>query len=164
MKNYYSLIFAVLSFAFVFTTASEAAAQTSPPSIKTDLAVGKTIGGKGATRLAQGSLTISIPAGYHVNAHNPLSSYAVPTTLELFLPRGVKVKSISYPRAIAKTFSFSEEKLGVYERRAVIRFTLTVPANASGGAVRARLNYQSCSDQVCFPPARREATATLAAR
>ena len=53
-----------------------------------------------------------------------------------------------------RTFKFSKKSLSVYERKAILRFTVTVPANYQGNelVVKAHLRYQSCNDEVCFPP------------
>jgi DsbC/DsbD-like thiol-disulfide interchange protein len=106
-------------------------------------------------RTVQAAVVIDIPGGYHVNANRPLGKYAIPTTLKIDAPRGVNVGFISYPRAIVRKLkAANNEPLAVYEGRAILRFNLTVPANYQGGEVvlRAHLRYQSCNDEVCFPP------------
>ncbi len=136
-------------------------AQTTPPKISTQLTLATPKVQRGRTVTA--SLVIDIPSCYHLNAHNPISKFALPTKIEVEPPGGMKVGSIVYPRAIVRRFSFSDDKLGVYENRAVIRFTMTIPPNqAKGkGEIKARLNYQSCSDEVCFPPETREVTVPI---
>ncbi|HYJ86134.1 MAG TPA: protein-disulfide reductase DsbD domain-containing protein, partial [Pyrinomonadaceae bacterium] len=59
-----------------------------------------------------------------------------------------------YPRALLRTLKFSKNKVAVYEGRTTIRFTVTIPAGFSSNSaeLKARLRYQSCSDEVCFPP------------
>jgi len=44
--------------------------------------------------------------------------------------------------------------LSVYEGQTRLRFTVTVPANYSGGSIDLKTNVrlQSCNDEVCFPP------------
>jgi DsbC/DsbD-like thiol-disulfide interchange protein len=106
-------------------------------------------------RAVQAAIVIDIPGGYHVNANRPLGKYAIPTALKIEAPRGVTVGPISYPRAIVRKLKAgNNEPLAVYEGRAVLRFNVTVPANYQGGEVvlKARLRYQSCNDEVCFPP------------
>lgn len=108
----------------------------------------------------QAAVVMDIPEGYHVNSSKPLGKYAIPTSVEITAPDGVKVGPITYPRAIVRRFKFSEEQLAVYEGRAVMRFNVTVPADQALGAadLRVRLRYQSCTDEVCFAPATREVT------
>jgi DsbC/DsbD-like thiol-disulfide interchange protein len=106
-------------------------------------------------RTVQAALVIDIPGGYHVNANRPLGKYAIATTLKVEAPKGVTVGAITYPRAIVRKLkAVNNEPLAVYEGRAILRFNITVPANYQGGEVvlKARLRYQSCNDEVCFPP------------
>src|SRR6266478_5122937 len=84
-------------------------------------------------RTVQAAIVIDIPGGYHVNANRPLGN----------------------PHAIVRKLKAgNNEPLAVYEGRAILRFNVTVPANYQGGEVvlKARLRYQSCNDEVCFPP------------
>ena len=136
-------------------------AQTTPPKITTRLLLATSNVQRGrAVRL---SLVVDIPRGYHVNAHEPVSRFALPTKIEVEAPNGIKVGSIIYPKAIVRRFSFSEDRLGVYENRTVIRFSVIVPPNqpTGQGEIKARLRYQSCSDEVCFPPMKREVSVSL---
>ena len=132
-----------------------AAAQTS----------GQTVSGSipdtargGRTR---GSVVLSIPGGLHVNSNRPSSEYAIPTTVRL-TASGAKVSGVSYPRGRNRKFQFSENPINVYEGRAVFPFTLAVPANFKGNAVRVRavVRYQACTDEVCYPPKTVEVTLT----
>lgn len=106
-------------------------------------------------RTIRAAIVIDIPAGYHVNGNRPLNKYSIPTALKIEAPRGVTVGPVVYPRAIVRKLkAVNNEPLAVYEGRAVLRFNVTVPANYQGGEVvlKARLRYQSCNDEVCFPP------------
>jgi DsbC/DsbD-like thiol-disulfide interchange protein len=111
-------------------------------------------------RVARASILLTIPDGYHINAHNPVSRFALPTKIAVEAPNGIRVGAITYPKAVVRRFNFSDDRLGVYERAAVIRFNLIVPRDQATGAgqLKVLLSYQSCSDEVCFPPARREIT------
>lgn len=109
-------------------------------------------------RPVRAAVVLDIPNGFHVNSNRPLGKYAVPTVVKIEAPAGVRVSPVVYPRSIVRRFKFSEEQLGVYEGRPVMRFNVTVPANYAGGeaTVRARVRFQSCNDEVCFPPATRD--------
>lgn len=108
----------------------------------------------------QAAVVMDIPRGLHVNSNRPLSRYTVATVVRVTAPRGVKVSAVSYPRAVVRKFEFSEERLAVYEGRAVMRFTLTFPADFPEGVARIRavVNYQACSDTVCFQPDKKDIT------
>ena len=114
-------------------------------------------------RSVSASLVLDIPRGYHVNAHDPISRFALPTKIEVEAPNGIRICSISYPRAIIRRFTFSEDRLGVYENRTAIRFNIMIPPKQPSGKseIKARLSYQSCSDQVCFPPVKTEISVSL---
>ena len=72
---------------------------------------------------------LNIPGGYHVNSNRPSGKYLVPTSLK-FEPRdGVRVGAVRYPCATMRSFSFSDQKLSVFEGRAAMRFSVTIPAN-----------------------------------
>jgi hypothetical protein len=106
-------------------------------------------------RTIQAAIVMEIPSGYHVNSNRPLNKYSIPTALKIESPRGVTIGPVIYPRAIVRKLkAVNNEPLAVYERRAILRFNVAVPANYKGGEVvlKARLRYQSCNDEVCFPP------------
>lgn len=109
-------------------------------------------------RTVQAAVVVDIPGGYHVNGNKPLGKYAIPTVLRIEAPGGVRISPVNYPRASMRRFSFSEEQLAVYEGRAVLRFNVSIPANFNEGVteLRARLKFQSCTDDTCFPPETRE--------
>ncbi len=115
-------------------------------------------------RTIQAALVMDIPRGLHVNANRPLGKYSVPTRVTVSAPRGWKVSPVTYPRARVRNFQFGEgspaERLAVYEGRAIMRFNVSVPANEQVGVKRlsVRVNYQSCTDTVCYPPTSRTVT------
>lgn len=111
-------------------------------------------------RTLQAAVVVEIPSGFHINSNRPLAKFLIPTSLKIEAPGGIRVGPVSYPRAQLRSFSFSPDKLSVYEGRAVLRFNVTIPSDFSTGVteLRARLKYQSCNDEACFPPATRSIT------
>ena len=108
----------------------------------------------------QAAVVMDIPGGLHVNANKPLGKYAVPTVVKVDAPRGFRVTPVSYPRGTVRTFSFGgadASRLAVYEGRAIFRFNVSVPATQPFGVenVRVTVRFQSCTDEVCYPPATR---------
>ncbi|HEV7889115.1 MAG TPA: protein-disulfide reductase DsbD domain-containing protein [Pyrinomonadaceae bacterium] len=115
----------------------------------------------------QAAIVMEIPRGMHVNSNKPLGKYAVPTVVKVDSPRGLRVTSVSYPRSSVRTFRFGgsqEERLAVYEGRAIFRFNVNVAPGAEQQVARIRVSvrFQSCNDEVCFPPATRELTLPIA--
>ncbi|HEX8336606.1 MAG TPA: protein-disulfide reductase DsbD domain-containing protein [Pyrinomonadaceae bacterium] len=108
----------------------------------------------------QAAVVMDIPRGLHVNANKPLGKYAVPTVVKVDAPRGFRVTPVTYPRGGVRTFSFGGSdvtRIAVYEGRTVFRFNVSVPANQPFGVenVRVSVRFQSCTDEVCYPPATR---------
>lgn len=111
-------------------------------------------------RTVQAAVVMNIPSGYHVNSNRPGNKFSIATALKIEAPGSLRVGAVSYPRAQLHKFSFSEDSIAVYEGRAVLRFNISVPASYQTGVaqLRLRLKYQSCSEEVCFPPATRDIT------
>jgi len=109
-------------------------------------------------RIVQAAVVMEIPSGYHVNANRPLNKYSIPTSLKIDASGGVRVGSVIYPRAIVRKLkATNNEPLAVYEGRAILRFNVTVPANYQGSvSLNLHLRFQSCNDEVCFPPKTQE--------
>lgn len=115
----------------------------------------------------QAAIVMEIPRGMHVNSNKPLGKYAVPTVVKVDSPRGLRVTPVSYPRGSVRSFSFggsAAERLAVYEDRAIFRFTVNVAPNTEQQVARIRVSvrFQSCNDEVCFPPATRDLTLPIA--
>lgn len=111
-------------------------------------------------RPAKAVVTMDIPSGFHVHSNRPLEKFLIATQLQIDAPKGVRIGPVSYPRAILRNLKFSKNRVAVYEGRAVMRFNVTVPANFGSDSteLKARMRYQSCNDELCFPPQTREVT------
>ena len=109
-------------------------------------------------RTLRATVTMEIPGGYHVNSARPLEKFLIPTSLKVSAPDGIRIGPVAYPRAVLRKFKFSKNDVSVYEGRAVMRFNVTVPPGTSTGAkeLKLYLRYQSCNDEVCFPPQTKE--------
>jgi thiol:disulfide interchange protein DsbD len=109
-------------------------------------------------RTVQGTIVIDIPSGYHVNSNRPLEKFLIATQLQIEAPKGIRVGAILYPRPLLRSLKFSKSKVSVFEGRTTIRFSVTVPRSFTGNSaeLKARLRFQSCNDDTCFPPQTRE--------
>jgi len=114
------------------------------------------------SRTAQGSVVMEIPSGLHVQSNRPLDKFLVATKLEIEAPQGLRVGPVLYPRSVLRNLKFSKGRVAVFEGRTVIRFSVTVPANFGNSAeIKARLKFQACNDDACFPPVTREVSVWL---
>jgi hypothetical protein len=114
-------------------------------------------------RTAQGTIVMDVPSGFHVNSNRPLEKFLIATKLTVEAPKGVQVGPVVYPRALLRSLKFSKSKVSVFEGRTTMRFTATVPRSFNGNSValKARLRFQSCNDETCFPPQTREVSVWL---
>lgn len=153
MKKY--LFTAFLFALFVFAFGSSAQAQA--------VGIDGSIGAVKRGGSVRGQIVMSIPGGLHANSNRPGSEYAIPTVVRVTsASSGARVGAVGYPRGTSRKFGFSDEALNVYEGRTAFNFNLTVPANFKGNVVkvRAAVRYQTCTDQVCYPPKTQEITLT----
>lgn len=152
------LFTAILSLVFVFAFSSLTKAQA--------VGINGSIGGVKRGSSARGAVVMTIPGGLHANSNRPGTEYAIPTVVKLTATGGARVGGVSYPRGKSRKFGFSEEILNVYEGRAAFNFNLSVPANYKGNVVkvRATVRYQTCSNEVCYPPKTQEITLTAPVR
>ena len=112
----------------------------------------------GRGRTVQGTIVMDIPSGYHANSNRPLERFLIATQLQIEAPQGIRIGPIVYPRALLRSLKFSKNKVSVFEGRTTIRFSVTVPRDFRGNSaeLKARLKYQACNDDTCFPPQTRE--------
>ena len=115
-------------------------------------------------RALQAAVVLDIPDGFHVNANRLTNKFLIPTVVKIDAPKGWRVGAVSYPRAVVRRLSFSKDPVQLYEGRAVMRFALTVPANYEKGVteLRVRVKYQSCNNEICYPPTEREVKLPIA--
>jgi thioredoxin:protein disulfide reductase len=97
---------------------------------------------------------LKVQNGYHVNANPASFSYLIATKLEVMPASGVSVDFITYPDPVARTFSFADEPLKVYEGDTMVKAKLKAAPSAETGKhnLSAQLRVQACNDQVCYPP------------
>ncbi len=103
--------------------------------------------------------------GWHINSNHPNSADFIKTTLSVNPPTAVKAGAVTYPPAdeIAPAFS-GGEKLSVFT--GTMKFTVPLSAAAgfkpdSDAEVAVTLEYQPCNDNICMPPAKVKASASL---
>jgi DsbC/DsbD-like thiol-disulfide interchange protein len=106
-----------------------------------------------AGKSAQAEVRLVIKEGYHINA-NPPSQYQIATQLTVEQSEGITAGEPKYPASMTKKFSFSEQPLAVYEKEATVTVPLNVTAAAAKGerSLSARVRFQACDEQVCYPP------------
>lgn len=156
----FQFVIAVAVVIFSGSLYSTALAQ-SPPNINVSGYVPGDSARRGSS--ARAVVTMDIPAGFHVHSNQPLEKFLIATQLDVEPPPGVKVSRVVYPRAILRSLKFSKSRVAVFEGRATMRFNVTIPASfgSDSAQVKGKLRYQSCNDELCFPPQTRDVWITI---
>jgi thiol:disulfide interchange protein DsbD len=104
---------------------------------------------------ARARVTLSVLAGWHINANPPALDYMIPTELELESAPGLTKGRAKYPPPRKAKLSFEDTELLVYDGEAVIEIPIRAEAGAAPGerAWAGAVRFQACNDQVCLPPA-----------
>jgi DsbC/DsbD-like thiol-disulfide interchange protein len=115
-------------------------------------------------RVVEAAVVLDIPSGFHVNANKVSNKFSIPTTVKIDAPGGARVGAVAFPRGKVQKLSFSDQPLALYEGRPVLRFNVTFPANFQTGVaeLRAKVRYQACNNEICYPPTTREITMPIA--
>ncbi|MDT7542940.1 MAG: uncharacterized protein QOE33_2844 [Acidobacteriota bacterium] len=109
-------------------------------------------------RPVQAAIVIDVPAGFHINANKVAGKFSIPTTIKLDGPEGIRLTPLAFPRGTTRKLKFSNDPLSLYEGRVVVHFNLTFPPNFKTGEteLKARVRYQACNDELCYPPVSHE--------
>jgi DsbC/DsbD-like thiol-disulfide interchange protein len=108
-------------------------------------------GGKARLRLR-----VELPEGLHVQSDKPRDPALVPTSLTFSKDGPVSVLRTTYPKATDLAQPGLDEPLAVFSGTFDIDVEVSVSPTARPGALEipGQLRYQSCTAEVCFPPAR----------
>ena len=99
------------------------------------------------------AVVIKIDEGWHINTDDPGDEFMVPTSVEWQIPEGWPEVGLEFPHGESMTFDFSETPLSVWEGKAVLVGSVTIPADADGSAVLAvSVTAQACNNSQCLPP------------
>ncbi len=119
-------------------------------SAKAYLSVDKLPSGK----KCQVAIVLTIEDGWHINANPAKPDFLVPTTFTIKSNQDIKLTNIKYPEGHAFNVAGFDESLQVYEKQAIVRGTLEIPASAAGKEeiLELKIKYQACNDKSCIRP------------
>lgn len=97
---------------------------------------------------------LSIPEGWHVNAHAPRQAYLIPTVVQLATPPGFAFRHARYPEPMLLRVEGAGEELAVYEGTTEIQIVAAADPDLTTGDyfLRVALTYQPCTDRDCLAP------------
>ncbi len=100
------------------------------------------------------ALVAQIKEGWHINSNRPLEDYLIPTALQFDSTAGIVVEQIVFPKAVERTFAFSETPLAVFEGEFVIGAVLKISEQYAGDKLKLTggVHYQACNDMACMAP------------
>jgi thiol:disulfide interchange protein DsbD len=104
---------------------------------------------------ARVALQVSMPEGLHTQSNKPRDPTFIPTELTIDAPAGISVEELVFPPSTDLRQAGLDQPLAVFGHEFVIGVRLAVAANAPAGTlvVPARLHYQACDANLCYPPA-----------
>jgi hypothetical protein len=94
-------------------------------------------------------IRLQVADGWHVNSHAPLEDYLVATKLDIAGNKAAKTATVSYPEPETKKLAFNEKPMALLENQVEITARFDEPIT---GPVEARLQVQTCSDEICLLP------------
>ena len=100
------------------------------------------------------SLKVKLPANVHVQADKPRDPLLIPTVLTIDALKDITVTEIAYPPAMDLKQAGQKEPLAVFGSEFTVRVRAKLAADAGPGdvIVPARLRYQACDENTCYPP------------
>lgn len=97
------------------------------------------------------SLTFRVASGLHINSHTPTSKTFIRTELLLPTDPSAKLSSIDFPPGSEYALpAFPQDKLSVYTGQFTVHAKVT--ATRGNHMLRAKLRYQACATNSCYPP------------
>lgn len=96
-------------------------------------------------------LHFRVAQGLHINSHSPKDEYLIPTTFSIPEGLGVRLQDATYPAGLEFTLPADPAtRLSVYTNEFEIEARIV--ADAGNHLVEAKLRYQACDKNVCYPP------------
>ena len=100
------------------------------------------------------ALVTEIKEGWHINANQVDSEFAIPTEIFIDSLEGITASGSIFPEFERKQFPFSEDALPVFEGKIIVITSLTFAVDLPIGEVivSGSIYYQACNDRICLPP------------
>jgi thioredoxin:protein disulfide reductase len=136
----------------VFVLCASAIAQGRPRATVTPHPERAYVHGGETARLA---LKVSLPEGLHTQSNKPRDPLLIPTELTFTPPAGVSIEEIVWPPSQDLNQIGQDKPLAVFEREFMIGVQAKIAPSAVVGGLKipARLRYQACDANLCYPPA-----------
>ncbi len=98
------------------------------------------------------TIKIKIEPNWHINAHQPLQDYLIPTSVSLAGDGdGWQMGQVAYPQPLTKALGFQKGILALYEGNILLRAKL-LKTGKSNRPIPIKIKLQACDDKICLPP------------
>lgn len=103
---------------------------------------------------AEAKINLAIVPPYHIHANPASLKNLIATTLTLDEHTSIGFEKPTYPPPVMKTFAFDKTPLAVWEGTVTVLVSLKAPSTMSPHSepMFAKLRYQACDDNACYPP------------
>jgi thiol:disulfide interchange protein DsbD len=104
---------------------------------------------------ARVAIRVTLPEGLHTQSNKPRDETLIPTVLVIDAPAGVTVHEIVFPPSTDLNQAGADKPLAVFEQTFAIGADLALAGSVPQGdlVIPARLRYQACDSNLCYPPA-----------
>ena len=98
------------------------------------------------------AVVATIQPEWHINSASPYQDWLIPAFVAFDTTKVLTPHSVIYPRG--RNARLLGETMSLYDRRAVVRFTVDVQGEANPGEhnLPVRFTFQPCNDETCLPP------------
>lgn len=99
-------------------------------------------------------LKASVENGWHINSDKPHEDFLIATKV-ISTDKKFPLAKVEFPKAQDKTLGISDKPVSVFEGNFVIDLLINIDKTLSPGSYKIpiQLDYQSCNNQTCMPPA-----------
>jgi thiol:disulfide interchange protein DsbD len=99
------------------------------------------------------AVKLNIDKEFHINSNKPKDEFLIPTEL-ILNSKNLEVVSVTYPKSHDVTFSFSDEKVSVFDGEQYIGAIVKILPNTKLGMLEipVEISYQACNDASCMAP------------
>ncbi|MCJ8345163.1 hypothetical protein MJH12_06465, partial [bacterium] len=95
-------------------------------------------------------LQIEIEEGWHINSHEPLQDYLIPTSIINNSKDLIKIGEFEFPESRIVEMEFAEEEIDIFEGTFEIKIPITFLKEESNFELV--FSTQACSDEECMAP------------
>ncbi|MCU0639059.1 MAG: thioredoxin family protein [Candidatus Krumholzibacteria bacterium] len=105
----------------------------------------------------------TIKDGWHINSHEPLDKFLIPTRLLPRLPRGIEMLGVLYPEPEMAKLEVSDSEMSLFHGTVLFGVIIKIAKDTPPGEyeIANSLEYQGCNNLTCLEPGTVTAAITI---